>query len=42
MHMREVNLHRQRIANSMAAFVEAAATAEQADVIFGRMVDAVG
>lgn len=41
MHMREVNLHRQRIANSMAAFVESAATDEQADVIFGRMVDAV-
>jgi ABC-type multidrug transport system fused ATPase/permease subunit len=41
MHMREVSLHRQRIANSMAAFVEAAATDEQGDAVFSRMVDSV-
>lgn len=41
LHMREQNLHRQRIANSMAAFVESAATDEQGDAILARLVDAV-
>lgn len=41
MHMREHNLHRKRLANSMAAFVESAISDEQRDVILSRLVDAV-
>jgi hypothetical protein len=41
MHMSQHNLHRQRIANSMAAFVEAAVTPEQRDMILAQLVDAV-
>lgn len=40
LHLREQNLHRQRIANSMDAFL-GAASAEQRDIILGRMVDAI-
>lgn len=40
LHLREQNLHRQRVANSIAAFL-GAASAEQRDVILGRMVDAI-
>jgi hypothetical protein len=40
LHLRELNLHRQRIANSMAAFL-GAASQEQRDMILGRMVDAI-
>lgn len=41
MHMREHNFHRQRLANSMAAFVESAVTPEQRDLILGRLVDSI-
>jgi hypothetical protein len=41
MHMREQNLHRKRVANSMAAFLGAASSPEQRDVILGRVVDAI-
>ena len=41
MHMKEHNLHRQRIANSMAAFAESATTKEQRDLILSRLVDSV-
>lgn len=41
LHMRQHNLHRQRIANSMAAFVESAVTPEQRDLILTHLVDAV-
>jgi len=41
MHMRQHNLHRQRVANSMAAFVESAVTREQRDLILSQLVDAV-
>lgn len=41
MHMFQHNLHRQRIANSMAAFVESAITPEQRDLILAHLVDAV-
>jgi len=41
LHMSERNRHRQRVANSMAAFVEAAVTPEQRDLILGQMVNAV-
>lgn len=41
MHMSQHNLHRQRIANSMAAFVESAITPEQRDLILAHLVDAV-
>ncbi len=40
MHLREQNLHRQRVANSIAAFL-GAASPEQRDTILARMVDAV-
>lgn len=39
--MHEMNLHRQRVANSIAAFVESASTPEQQDHILGKLVDAV-
>lgn len=41
MHMREHNLHRQRMANSMAAFVESAVTPEQRDLILSQLVMSV-
>lgn len=41
MHMSQHNLHRQRVANSMAAFVESAVTPEQRDLILAQLVDAV-
>ena len=41
MHMRELNLHRQRLANSISSFVEAALTPEQRDYILSRLVDAI-
>jgi hypothetical protein len=40
LHLREQNLHRQRIANSMAAFL-GAASPEQRDIILGRVVDSI-
>lgn len=40
LHMSEQNLHRQRIANSITAFVEASGP-EQRDAILGKLVDAV-
>jgi hypothetical protein len=41
MHMFQHNLHRQRVTNSMAAFVESAITPEQRDLILTHLVDAV-
>ncbi|MGI4756420.1 MAG: hypothetical protein ACRYGF_06170 [Janthinobacterium lividum] len=41
LHMAEVNNHRRRIANSMAAFVQSAHGPDQRDLIFGKLVDAV-
>lgn len=41
MHMYQQNLHRQRVTNSMAAFVESAVTPEQRDLILAHLVDAV-
>ena len=41
LHMYHHNLHRQRITNSMAAFVESAVTPEQRDLILTNLVDAV-
>jgi hypothetical protein len=41
MHMSQQNLHRQRIANSMAAFVESAITPEQRDLILAQLVSSV-
>ena len=41
MHMYQHNLHRQRVTNSMASFVESAITPEQRDLILGHLVDAV-
>jgi hypothetical protein len=41
LHMSQHNLHRQRLANSMAAFVESAVTPEQRDLILAHLVDAV-
>jgi ElaB/YqjD/DUF883 family membrane-anchored ribosome-binding protein len=41
MHMSQQNLHRQRIANSMAAFVESAITPEQRDLILAQLVTSV-
>lgn len=41
MHMQAHNLHRQRLANSMAAFVESASTNEQRDLILAHLVDAI-
>lgn len=41
LHMSEFNDHRRRVANSMAAFVESAQSAEQRDQIFGRLVDSI-
>ena len=41
MHMSQQNLHRQRVANSMAAFVESAITPEQRDLILAQLVTSV-
>jgi hypothetical protein len=41
MHMRQHNLHRQHVANSMASFVESAITPEQRDMILAQLVGAV-
>jgi hypothetical protein len=41
MHMSQHNRHRQRVANSMQAFVEAAITPEQRDLILAELVNAV-
>lgn len=41
MHMSHHNRHRQRVANSMQAFVEAAITPEQRDLILAELVSAV-
>lgn len=41
LHMKEHNLHRQRIANSMASFAESATNQEQRDIILSRLVDSV-
>lgn len=41
LHMSEKNRHRQRIANSMGAFVESAATPEQRDLILSQLVESV-
>lgn len=41
LHMAEFNHHRRRVANSMAAFVEAVQGSEQRDQILGRLVDSV-
>jgi hypothetical protein len=41
LHLREQNLHRRRVANSMAAFLGATATPEQRDLILGRLAEAV-
>ena len=41
MHMAEHNRHRQRVANSIAAFVESATTPEQRDLILAQLVDSI-
>ena len=41
LHMRQRNLHRQRVANSIAAFVESAVTPEQRDLILSQLVESV-
>lgn len=41
LHLREQNLHRQRVANSMAAFLGATTSTEQRDLILGRLADAI-
>ena len=41
LHMFQHNLHRQRITNSIEAFVESAITQEQRDLILARMIDEV-
>ena len=41
MHMAQHNRHRQRIANSIAAFVESAVTPEQRDLILAHLVDSI-
>lgn len=41
LHMSELNLHRQRVANSMEAFVQAAGTDARRDVILSNLVEAV-
>ena len=41
MHMAEHNRHRQRVANSIAAFVESAITPEQRDLILAQLVDSI-
>lgn len=41
LHMSEKNRHRQRVANSIAAFVESAVTPEQRDQILSQLVESV-
>lgn len=41
LHMYNHNLHRQRVANCIAAFVESASTDQQRDMILSQLVDAV-
>ena len=41
MHMSEKNRHRQRVANSMGAFVGSAVTPEQRDLILSQLVESV-
>lgn len=41
LHMRAHNKHRQRVANSIEAFVEAAVTPDQRDLILTHLIDAV-
>lgn len=41
LHMREHNLHRKRLANSLGAFVESAVTPEQRDMILAHLVDSI-
>ena len=41
LHMSEKNRHRQRVANSIGAFVESAVTPEQRDLILSQLVESV-
>ena len=41
LHMSEKNRHRQRVANSMGAFVESAVTPEQRDLILSQLVESI-
>ena len=41
MHMRERNLHRQRVANSIPSFVDSAVNHDQRDLILSQLIDAV-
>ncbi len=41
MHMQQHNLHRKRIANSMAAFVESANSQDQRDLILSQLVSSI-
>jgi len=41
LHMREHNLHRLRIANSMSAFAESASNKDQRDLILSKLVESV-
>lgn len=41
LHMREHNLHRERIANSMSAFAESATNKDQRDIILSKLVESV-
>ncbi|NUM80584.1 hypothetical protein HUU42_07220 [bacterium] len=41
LHMRQHNLHRKRLANSMSSFIESATTPEQRDIILEHLVDAI-
>ena len=41
LHMSEKNRHRQRVANSMEAFVQSAATPEQRDLILSQLVESI-
>lgn len=41
LHMMQHNYHRQRVANSMEAFVASASTAEQRDIILAQLVETI-
>ena len=41
LHMSEKNRHRQRVANSMEAFVQSAITPEQRDLILSQLVESI-
>src|SRR5271157_2494935 len=41
LHLREQNLHRQRVANSAAAFLGATTSPEQRDLVLSRLADAI-